>query len=362
MGPLDYLEIDRLLLIPENYWARHEFCFYLHDTLMQVARDYETQGAHLQVDDMIRTIILKNYPQTKGINILDLLKGENLEEPYQLHIIGHTVLALLNDMHQFLYSSLGAFEARRFSVGFSLLRKVFKEHLIFLCWILCDEKDFIERFEGDVYKTLNNLSKEKRIDILNGAIKSIELSEMFDPEAIWFYVFDKNYEGGFESVWQMATHLVTSQGLIKTGEYSLNFAFEDRNDDFYFDILYDKLPYLMIFLVQVSMRALSKICQMDARLTGRFIISTVVAYEALCMKGKSHMAGFIRDFFKEFLHCMYCGEKIRLTKAKRARLFVSQLVECQACKADNQFPLNWLMAKANFTVKDNGEIGSTKEM
>lgn len=361
MGPLEYLDIERLAFVPEKYWPLHEFCFYLHDSLMEAAGAYELNRSHLVIEDLVQEIIAEHYPDVEEVNLIDLLKGGELDEAYQQHVVGHTVLALLSDMHQFLYSSLEAFEKRRFSVGFSLLRKVFKEHLVFLCWILADEKDFIDRFEGDVFKTLNNLSKEKRLEIFNTSIESIELTNMFDSTVLWSYIFDKNYIAGFEPVWQMATHLVTSQGIIKTSNYSLNFAFEDRSDDFYFELLYEKLPYLLVFLTQVSMKTLSKTCEMDKKVVSRFIISTVGVYEALCLTGKSHVAILLRTFFKKFLHCMFCNEKIRLTKKKRPRLFVSQLIECQHCGADNQFPLDWLMAKANLVVKENGDIDTSKD-
>lgn len=361
MGPLDYLDIERLALVPERYWPLHEFCFYLHDSLMEAAGAYELNGSHLLIENIVQEIVAEHYPDVGEIDLIELLKGGELDEAYHQHVVGHTVLALLSDMHQFLFSALEAFEKRRFSVGFSLLRKVFKEHLVFLCWILADERDFIDRFEGDVYKTLNNLSKDKRLDIFNTSIELIELTKMFDSTVLWSYIFDKNCSAGFEPVWQMATHLVTSQGLIKTSDYSLNFAFEDRADDFYFEILYEKLPYLLIFLTQVSMKTLSKTCEMDKKVVSRFIISTVGVYKALCLTGKSHVAILLRTFFKEFLHCMFCGEKIRLTKKKRPRLFVSQLIECQHCGADNQFPLDWLMAKANLVVNENGDIDTSKD-
>ncbi|WHI45975.1 hypothetical protein [Microbulbifer sp. VAAF005] len=356
MGPLNYLDIDRLSLVPEKYWSLHEFCFYLHDSLMEAASTYELSGSHLVIEDIVQEIITEHHPNIEEFDLIELLKDNELDEAYRQHIVGHTVLALLSDMHQFLYSSLEAFERRKFSVGFSLLRKVLKEHLVFLCWIVADETDFINRFEGDVYKTLNNLSKEKRIEIFDTSIEWIELTNMFDSNVLWSYIFDKNFSGGFEPVWQMATHLVTSQGIIKTKRYSLNFAFEDRSDDYYFELLYEKLPYLLIFLVQVAMKSLSKTCEVDKKVVGRFIISTVGVYEALCLTGKSHIAVLLRTFFKDFLHCMFCGEKIRLTKKKRPRLFVSQLIECQHCRVDNQFPLDWLMSKANLVVKENGDI------
>jgi hypothetical protein len=359
MGPLSYLGIDRLTLIPERYWAHHEFCFYLHDRLIDAASQYEASGSHLVVEDAVRDLADKHSADIGEVDLFELLKNDDLKPLYKHHIISHTVLALLGDMHQFLFSSLEAFEARRFSVGFSLLRKVFKEHLVFLCWILYDDEDFIACFEGDVYKTLNHLSKEKRMEVFSGAIASIELSEMFDSGIIWSYVFDKNFDAGFEPIWQMAMHLVTSQGIIKTTNYSLNFAFEDRGDDFYYEILYRKMPYLLVFLVQISMRSLAKTCTMDENVLGRVIISTIGTYEALYIKGRSHVAHLLRNFFGQFLYCMYCGKKIRLTKKKRPRLLVSQMIECQACHIDNQFPLEWLLAKANIVVKGNGEIAKS---
>lgn len=36
MGTLGIIDEERLVLLPENYRIAHEFCFYLHDKLLEM--------------------------------------------------------------------------------------------------------------------------------------------------------------------------------------------------------------------------------------------------------------------------------------------------------------------------------------
>ena len=87
---------------------------------------YEASGAHNIVHDAFLEAIRGREEEFYGVNVLALLKEKGLEEPYRHHIISHVIIALTADMLHFLFEALSAFEKRKFSVGFTLLRKALK--------------------------------------------------------------------------------------------------------------------------------------------------------------------------------------------------------------------------------------------
>ena len=57
MISLGILDESRLELLPHKYWASHEFCFFLHDKLVQLLQEYEASGVHNTVRDAFRISI-----------------------------------------------------------------------------------------------------------------------------------------------------------------------------------------------------------------------------------------------------------------------------------------------------------------
>lgn len=241
MKTIGYIEEERLQFIPDNLWLSHEFCFYLHDQLVNLLLQYENSGIHNMIIEAIVMAAGENNIELEGFDIIQFLKEADDEKQYKHHIFSHVIMGLTSDMLHFLYESLRCFEKNKISVAFSLLRKPLKEHLMFLSWILADENDFLNRFEANNYKTLTGITKEKQLDMLEKAISKVVVQEMFDPELIWEIIYSKKHENGFEPTWQRATHLITSYGdLLKTEDYNINFIFENSIDGYYHEFLYSK--------------------------------------------------------------------------------------------------------------------------
>lgn len=259
---LGILSEQRLKLLPREYWTAHEFCFFLHDKILEMLIEYDAHGVQDIVIDTFEKIVTEagREDDFKDVELLAYMKKHGLIEPYKHHIVSHVVLALTADMLHFLYEALSCFEKRKFSVAFSLLRKPLKEHLLFLSWILADEDDFVSRFESNNYISFSGVTKEKRLSIIKQAISKLYVKEAFSEENIWNYVYSKHHENGFESTWQRATHLTTSQSeLLKTEDYSFNFIFEDAYDDYYYDFLKKNLPYLFLYLSQITLASFNRI-------------------------------------------------------------------------------------------------------
>lgn len=349
------MEEERLQYIPEKYWAKHEFSFYLHDKIAHLLVEYASSGMQHVVTDAFMEAIQGHEDKFEGIDILDWLKEHGLIEPYKHHLISHIQLALTEDMLHFLFEALTAFEKRKFSVGFSLLRKPLKEHLIFLSWILADEDDFLSGFESDTYKALNRLRKPKQQQIISDAVSKLQLDEFFDPDLIWDIIFSKNEKGGFEPVWQRATHLVTSMGaLLKTEDYSLNFIFEAPLDDEYYEFIYSKLPYVLLYILQVCLECFQKIDTVNKRTYSHLVLATKGAFEALFVDGRNQsVSGLVNKTFKGILVCTSCDSEIKIGKRNGAQVYLTETMLCNSCGLETQVPLYWLLsrAKLNF-LKD----------
>ena len=143
------VDADRLGLIPKRYWKAHEFCFFLHDRLVELLVEYEVSGVHNILVDAFKEAITGHEKEFEDIDILEFMKKHDMVKPYKHHLVSHLVLGLTADMLHFLYEALRCFEKRKFSVGFATLRKPLKEHLLFLAWLLADQEDFLTRFEGN---------------------------------------------------------------------------------------------------------------------------------------------------------------------------------------------------------------------
>ena len=357
MKTINYIEEERLKNIPKKLWLSHEFCFYLYDQLAYLLVDYEESGVHEQVIDAFTEVANRYQVDTEEIDFIDFLKeleGEDLgDDLYRHHVLSHVILALTADMLHFLYESLICFEKHKLSVAFSLLRKPLKEHLLFLCWILADEDDFLRRFEKDAYRTLSGIDKEKQLKLFEKSINKVVCHELFDHELIWEIIYSKKHEYGFEPTWQRATHLVTSYGkLLRTEDYSLNFIFENTDfSGYYHEFLYSKLPYVLMFLSQITFECFDRIHPLNDKAIDYYIITTVGCYESLYLDGrKNFIARSLNKEMKDFFKCIYCGADVKIKKKYAPLFYLSEAIFCEQCEMLTEFPLYWFMYQTDMSI------------
>jgi len=352
MKTIGTLDETRLALIPSKHWKAHEFCFFLHDSLVQLLIEYESSGAHNWVTEAFRSVAAERGVEGDEIDMLSFMKEHNLVEPYRHHLVSHLVLALTSDLLHFLYEALSCFEKRKFSVAFSLLRKPFKENLLFLCWLLGNEDDFLERFAANNYQTLNGVGAEKQVEILADAIKRLATADAFDASLIRDVIYSKSHGSGFEPIWQRATHLITSQGeLLKTEDYTINFVFENPAADHNFDLLYSKLPYLLIFVTQVTLECFGLILKVNERTLSHLVISTMGCYEALFLRSRTQpIARMLNKSLKPFLKCIHCEAPLRIDRYNAPTLYLAEHMKCKSCGLISQVPLYWLFCIAKVSI------------
>jgi len=353
MKKIGYIEEERLAFIPKSLWLSHEFCFYLHDQLANLLIQYENNGVQDTVVKSIINFVSKNNLEFEELNIVNIIKKIGNNEPYKHHILSHVIMALASDMLHFLYESLKCFEKHKLSVAFSLLRKPLKEHLLFLSWVLADEDDFLNRFEKNNYKTLSDTNKEKQLYILKEAAKKVAIPEMFDYELIWNIIYSKNQKNGFEPTWQRATHLVTYMGKYqKTEDYNINFIFENTiTDGYYHEFVYSKLPYILMFLTQITLECFNRLHPLHNKTIDHLILTTLGCYESLYLDGrKQSIARLFKKTLKDFIKCIHCGVDLQIKKKHAPLFFLAERLYCEHCNLITEFPLYWLMSQTNLTI------------
>lgn len=352
MKTIGYIEGERLGLIPPNLWIPHEFCFYLHDQIVELLIQYENSNAHNTVIEAIYEAAEQKNINLEELDLLQFLKEIDNKEPYNHYIFSHVVMGLVSDMLHFLCESLKSFEKHKISVAFSLLRKPLKEHLFFLSWILADEDDFIHRFETDNYKQLSRIPKEKKISVFKKAVSKVAVPELFDENLIWDIIYSKNQENGFEPTWQRATHLITSYGdLLKTEDYNINFIFENSTYGYFHEFLYSKLPYILLFVTQVTFECFNRIHAMNHRAIDYSVITTMGCYEALFLDGrKQAISRLLKRTLGDFFKCIHCDADLKIRKKHAPLFYLKEQVYCDNCNLISEFPLYWLLAKAKFSI------------
>lgn len=352
MRSLGIIELERLALLPPEYWQHHEYCFFLHDQVAELLIQYEQSGAHLWVTEAFEKVLKESEIPDADVDILDFLKNHDLVQCYHHHIVSHLVFGLTSDMLHFIYESMKCFEKRKFAVAFALLRKPLKENLLFLSWLLGNEEDFIARFEKDNFTTLNGVTPERRLQILKDAIAHLATKEAFDADILNDMIFSKANGNSFEPIWQRATHLITSHGiLLRTEDLNINFVFHDAASDELFEGLYSKLPYVMLFAMQVSLECFARILRGNEHTISHLIISSLGAFESLFdRKSKSGITAMLRKELKPFLKCIHCSSTVRLTRNNAIGMYLQETLVCQKCGLASPFPLYWLFAQAKIKV------------
>lgn len=352
---IGYLPYESIQNIPSRYVPTHEFIFFLHDHCANLLVQYEqSQINEIGIEEIVEAYS-KKFPDHNSdiIEILQFCRDGGFDAPYYHFLISKILIGLTSDLLHFTYEALKAFEKRKFSVAYSLLRKPFKENLIFICLLFNNYEKFIELFEQETDKSLNNISQSKRLAIFEETISKLEFLDFFDPTLIEEMIFSKQRSLGLEISCQKATHLITSQGeYLKTGKMFINSIFNDPYNLGQYAPVYTVLPTIMTFTTHVILSAFEKLAPLHKNTYQHIIISTIGCYENLYIDGrKRSLTKSYAKACKDFLQCIHCGEQIFLTKENSLRMFMTGILICNHCHQNSDFPFYWLLSQSTATFK-----------
>lgn len=354
MKAIGIIDPDRLQNIPKKYWAKHEFCFHLHDLMASLLVQMEIKKAgHIQfeIDSEEDRRLLESSP-----HILDFLNKSGRGDLERRAVINHTCNAVFSDILHFIYEALRALEKRKFTVAFSLLRKPLKEGLLIVAQMCADEVKFFDKMKSDAKNLLNrkDLDETRIRALLEAAMKESRGCSFTSPDAVYDAVFNFQNDLGLARLFDKAMHLVTEFPRNQTEDYNLNFIFKNPMDeDIYSGGTYAQLAMLILFLHIMQIELYGRMREPSKNYQNWMLFTSLAAYEALFTIGRPRMTNFVNSHFAEFMQCPVCETQLRVKKVDAPRLFIGESLDCSQCFTSQHFPLGWLLSKIDFDLFDD---------
>lgn len=241
--------------LPEEFEFSHEYCFFLHDQLVETLKSAEEAKVfdiHFKFREPDHAKQIEGLSGEKFVQWMEL-NGYKTE--VWLLYYKQICAALLSDFLHFIYEALQCSRKGKLTVTYALLRKPFKENLFLLEWLLARPGEFLERFEWNDpsrFKLEKQASVEDQVSIIREALEHTPHGNWIPAEYLHELRFRKDSPISMESAWQKANHLVTTFRFLETEPCNFNFVFS--NDDARYsqwEGLYLVLPILLFHSVQV---------------------------------------------------------------------------------------------------------------
>ena len=333
---------SRLKNIPDKVRARHELCFFLHDECARSLVEYEQAGAHLETIKFRDQVELTRFEElannTDTIEALRELGHPNASKKVVLNTIS---MAMISDCLHHVYEALRCFEKRKCVVGFNLLRKPLKESLLYLAWMYGRRDEFYDQFtKGDSKYLSQSVIGEKRKEIYLDAIENIEHGKSFDPEFIESTIYNRKNENGLELFFQHAVHLITTRHPeLKTSAENFNFIFKDSFADDVYVLVYQNLPYLLLFMSHVIIGIFDRMKKMDETSKHLFQIRTKLSYDLITGSDKHRTLSTLRELVSASPSCSRCSSECKLTLYNAVRMLLVSEFRCTSCRKISPFLL-----------------------
>lgn len=328
----------RLRQVPKDLRAHHELCFFLHDECVRALVEYETARAHVET---IRFRSSREGEQfevlVKSMDVVGALRALGYPDATKRVVLNTIRMAMISDCLHHLYEALRCFEKRKFIVGFNLLRKPLTENLLYLCWMYGQEDEFYRRFTTGGPRALT--TKElgpKRASIYSDAIAKLEHDYLFDAETLEQTLNKRSRGNGLQMFFQHAVHLVTTMNPeTRTAAENFNFIFNDPRDDEIYDVIYDKLPTVLLFLSHVIVGVFDQMKQMGGMSKHLFEVRTVLAYRLIAGPERHRALAAFQAVLTEPPKCRTCAREGTLTEDDALRMLLRSEFRCGRCGTRN---------------------------
>lgn len=356
MMEIGLIDPERLKSIPRKYWAHHEFCFHLHDLMVQLLKKIDDQrlsfiSFKIESEDDRKQL-------ADGTHILDFLAKSGRGDLERRAVVNHVSCSVYADMLHFIYEGLRALEKRKFTVALALLRKPFKESLLIAARMCADEVAFFDKLKSDAKNLLNlrELGEGGIKALLAQALEQCSVGvEFTNAEVLYETVFNRGNELGLAGLFDKATHLITDYTKIRTENYDLNFIFKDHeDDDIYEGGTYALIATILLFLNVMQLELYSRMHAASPTYKDWMLVTSLGAHEALFVPEGNRLTSFVNEHFKELLKCPNCDAELGVTRAAAPRFFIAEMIDCTHCADAYHFPFGWLLSKLDLKLGSRG--------
>lgn len=244
--------------LSDKYGSKQRFCWYIYDVIGSILRDCDKEG-RAKIKFKFKNEKEANDFDKKIANsdtIIDAMY-ENGYKQEATHAIGMDIFrATLADMLQFIYESLATMEKKKISVSYALLRKPFRDNLLYLEWLLSNPNELTDLlYKNDIDKyAIEKISKDDKIKIIKSSIEHIKDNKEYFSKINYniFYDIRYNYNApnSLQLIWNKANHLVTTHRKTRTNEMNFIFLKEEDYSKF-IDYYYEKIPNLLFYTYNI---------------------------------------------------------------------------------------------------------------
>ena len=330
--------------LPKKHWYSHQFCFFIHDQLVQIISSGERDRIFNVKIEFPDEELVKKIQEMTGEQLMDWLENNGYEHIVYEITFRQLCVALLSDLCHFVYEALDCSRKEKLTVTYALLRKPLQENLFYLEWLLADPESFLQKFHLDGIESLilsgrGAISPDKKKEIIKGAIKKTKYGEWIDSEFIYQLRYDKKVAFGMEQLWQKAIHLITSYRFLETEEKNINFVFSGpKAHKSQWDYLYSFLPILLFYTLQIMQALIGTFAIIQNEEEQNLIELRIII--GFLLWSEKHprpiKINALQDILKSFedaqLYCPKCKKQMFFKKEDLKHFYEQEIFKCRSCR------------------------------
>ena len=335
---------NRLSWIPSDLRLAHEYCFFLHDESARLLVEYEEAEAH------VVSFKFRNKAEAKAFNQhaarddpITAMRAGGYEAEARKVVLNQITMAMVSDCLHHIYEALRCLEKRKVIVALNLLRKPLNDNLLYLSWMLGNEDSFYHTFTTNSPRGItSSILKGKRAEILSSALAMTEVADVLNAEFIDRTLFTRANQTGFQKLFQHAVHLVTAQRVeLETTPENFNFIFKRYDDDDLYELIYNVLPHVLLYLSHVIFGLFERMTAPDHGSKNAFHVRSILGlYLVEGEENEAYAMERLADL--TCIECPDCHSALKITPHNAARLVLTESYRCAGCRRSQPFPFSWM--------------------
>ena len=344
-GSVNLIARNRLGWIPSHLRLSHEYSFFLHDESVRILAEYEEAGANTVRINFRNNAESKKFRERSAKqDSISAMRAGGYEAEARRVILNQITMGMASDCLHHIYEALRCLEKRKVIVALNLLRKPLTDSLLYLSWMLGDEDEFYQAFSLKSPRGItSSILKNMRVEILAKALAKTAVAEILTVDLIDKTLFERANQSGFQRLFQHAVHLVTVQHIeLETAPENFNFIFKNYADNDLYDLVYDVLPHVLLYLAHVIFGLFARIAPLDDGSKKAFNTRSILGL--YLVEGDGNEAYAIKQVTGlSRIQCPACKTALKITPHNAARLVLSESYRCTRCRRSQQFPFSWII-------------------